>query len=404
MNNEKEVFLYKLKYITAEGNYFIMERNYSIDFIKSFAIFAVVCIHTGTLSGVQIGAIHGDDADFIIDTFARFAVPFFFVASGYLFVQKINSIAEKYPTEKTKQQINYFKKYTLKLVKLWLAWFTFYFLFDLTVKIIETDKTSQGLQTMFTDYIQNVFTWELFYYGTGHSQYHLWFLLALIWSIIILFIFIKIDSLALLAVISLGLNIFGLFGQSYSTILEVNLETRDALFFGLFYIVLGGMLATHLNRVKAAAKRISTYIYIVLIILLSGIQVLEGYVTMKLWEGNAQNYFLATIPLIIILFMTIIKHNKLGKNTMISKIGANAVGIYVAHVFVMKFIGIMMTRFDLAYIEETIGWKLLFTPVVFILAYLMYAGIQILKGFTFQDIKQKISKRKERQSAISEYH
>ncbi|WP_430871731.1 acyltransferase family protein, partial [Escherichia coli] len=57
-----------------------MQRNYAIDFIKFFAILAVVIIHTFP-SNDQLGY-------FVLDNLSRFAVPFFFVASGYLFSLK----------------------------------------------------------------------------------------------------------------------------------------------------------------------------------------------------------------------------------------------------------------------------------------------------------------------------
>ncbi|MEC5425945.1 acyltransferase [Virgibacillus sp. C22-A2] len=249
-----------------------MERNYSLDFIKFFAILAVVAIHTGTVRGVQIGGIHGDDVDFVIDTLARFAVPFFFVASGYLLVQRMKEIAQKHPRETMKPQLDYFRKYTIKLVKLWFAWFVFYFLFDLSIKFIETEKTAPALQTMIIDYAANIFTFDLIYYGAGHSQYHLWFLLALIWSVIILFIFMKLKLLPYLVIISLGLNIFGLFGQSYSSFYEVTVNTRDALFFGLFYTSLGGIMGAYAQKIREIAVKVPTFLYAILLLLLAAAQ------------------------------------------------------------------------------------------------------------------------------------
>lgn len=387
-----------------------MERNYSIDFIKFFAIFAVVAIHSGTLSGIQLGTINGDDVDFVIDAFARFAVPFFFVASGYLFVQKMKNIEEKNniqgqtKSQATKQQLSYFKRYTIKLTKLYFAWFIFYFLFELGIKFIETEKTTEALKPMFTDFVASFHLWDIFYYGADSPQHHLWFLLALIWSVFILFIFVKIKLLPLLLVLSLGLNIYGLFGQSYSAFYEVTVNTRDALFFGLFYITLGGMIGAHAQQVKAVARKIPEFAYIGLLIILSLAQVFEGFVTLKIFDGGAENYYVATIPLIIVLFMMIMKHSQIGKNTLVSKIGSNSVGIYVAHVFIMKLIPILLQRFDLAYIQETLTWKLAFTPMVFILAYIMYTAIQMIKNRTAAGIARNMSSRKRKQNEVRVRH
>ncbi|WP_010648287.1 acyltransferase [Oceanobacillus massiliensis] len=376
-----------------------MERNYSIDFVKFFAIFAVVCIHTGTLRGTLIGNINGDDIDFIIDILARFAVPFFFVTSGYLFLQKMKGIEVKNASANaTKIQISYFKNYSLKLIKLWAAWFLFYFMFDLAIRYIETEKNIEALKAMFLDLVSNVFTLDLFYYGAGHSQYHLWFLLALIWSVFILFIFYKWKLLPLLVIISFGFNIYGVFGQSYSFLYEVTMNTRDPLFFGLFYTTLGGMLGMYAHKVTAAVAKIPSVLLVLMIISLGFLQVIEAYITLKINQGNAQDYFLMTIPLSIVLFLTVMKHRNIGRNSLISKIGSQSVGIYVSHVFVMEFIRIIMTRLELNYIQDSLGWKLLFTPVVFIFAYLMYMGIQHLKSYSFTNKKILVLRKKQLKS------
>lgn len=66
-----------------------MERNYSIDFIKFFATVFVVCIHVNPSHDDFFLGNQENVLDVIVDTFARFAVPFFFIVSGYLFMNKI---------------------------------------------------------------------------------------------------------------------------------------------------------------------------------------------------------------------------------------------------------------------------------------------------------------------------
>ncbi|WP_060678173.1 acyltransferase [Virgibacillus halodenitrificans] len=356
-----------------------MERDYSIDFLKFFAIFAVVCIHTGTVSGVHIGNIDGDQLDFLIDITARFAVPFFFVTSGYLFIRKLKQLENKNDQEVTSQQNHYFYKYTTKLIKLWAAWFIFYFLFDLLIKYVETEKTSASLISMVKEHITSIFTWDLFYYGAGQNQYHLWFLLALIWSVMILFVAYKTNMLKTFLLIGLGLNILGMFGQSYSFIYDMSWNTRDALFFGMFYMLLGGFMGSYILKVRNLAKRVPTTVFIGVSLLFVFLQIGEASLTVQVAGGKEQNFFLSTIPLTIILFMLIMKHNQVGKNTIVSKIGANSVGIYVSHVFVMETLRILMNRMGLELVMETLAWKLAFTPAVFILAYLFYIGVQKMK-------------------------
>ncbi|GGJ91476.1 fucose 4-O-acetylase [Lentibacillus kapialis] len=349
-----------------------MERHYSIDFVKFFAIFAVVCIHTGTLRDVQSG-IDGETIDFVINTVARFAVPFFFTVSGYLFFQKLDTL------QGFEAQLHYAKKYMVKLIKLWAAWFVFYFCFDLAINIIETEKNQAALMVMYHDYIESFLSWETFYYGSGHNQYHLWFLLALIWSVAMLFIFAKARLVRVLFVISLGLNIYGLSGQSYSFLADVPLDTRDALFFGLFYTSLGALFARYGDQLNKIANSIPDLLYGALLVILPLLQALEGNITIKQFGGNTGDYYLTTIPLVVILFMFIMKYNSIGKGTLISKIGSRAVGVYVSHVFIMKTVRIFISRIGVEEIQETLIWNILFTPLLLIIAYLFYENLQQIK-------------------------
>ncbi|WP_161493814.1 acyltransferase [Virgibacillus necropolis] len=369
-----------------------MERNYSIDFVKFFAIFFVVIIHTNTVSGIEVENMSGSRIDFLIDSFARFAVPFFFITSGYLFMQKMISIHNNNDGSAFKKQLAYFKKYIIKLVNLYISWFVFYFLFELWINFIETEKNMEALSSMFKEFIAGFSLIDIIYYGSNAPQQHLWFLLALIWSIIIVFIFVKLRLLKILFVISIFLHIYGLLGQSYSMFYEVSYNTRDALFFGLFYIALGAIFAKFNEPIKVFANRILNIEYILFLVVLSFLQVMESFVTMKMLNGNGQNYFIATIPLIIVLFLAFIKHPNVGKGSFISKIGANAVGIYVSHIFIMEIIRHSMYRFGLSEFQGTVLWRIIFTPAVFIIAYFFYAGLQKgkprLKTFFRQHVYQ----------------
>ena len=64
-----------------------MERKnyYALDIAKFISAFLVICIHCGPLLDVS------ETGNFVlVQIIARLAVPFFFVASGFLFFQKID--------------------------------------------------------------------------------------------------------------------------------------------------------------------------------------------------------------------------------------------------------------------------------------------------------------------------
>lgn len=363
-----------------------------IDYVKCFAIFFIVAIHSKTVQGIQLGVMDGDDANFVINTFARFAVPFFFVASGYLFVQKLIRIQRENGNAVRKRQFQYAKKYILKLVKLYMAWFAFYFLFDLAVEFVETEKNSAALSDMFANYIDNFELWNVIYLANGWPERHLWFLPALIWASLILFLFVQVRWMRILFVISAAVHVVGLFGQSYSFLFDVPFNTRDGIFFALFYVTMGGIAARYAPTVISFARKISTRSAVTWLVVLLSLQVLEGFITLEVFDGKEENYFISTIPLVTVLFLLVLKHSQLGKGSIFTKIGANAVGIYVSHIFIMESLRILMHRMDLAEVEDTLLWKVMLTPIVFILAYIFYNQLQYMKrklksSFTVNHVK-----------------
>ncbi len=353
-----------------------MERNYTIDYVKGFAIFFVVAIHSKTVQGTHIGMIDGDDANFVINMFARFAVPFFFVASGYLFVQKLNRIHQENEEGSRRAQFRYFKKYLGKLVKLYVAWLVFYFVFELGVKFIERENNSETLFEMFTSSISHLNLWSLIYFGEGWPGYHLWFLPALIYAVLLLFLFSQMRLVGVLFVISAGLHLFGLFGQAYSFLYDVPFNTRDGVFFALFYVAFGGIAAKYGSFFNALLLRIPTWSIIVSLVFLSLMQILEGFLTLQIYDGKEENYFFFTMPLVMTLFMLALKHHQMGKNSIFTKIGANAVGIYVSHVFIMECMHILLYRMELTAVEDSILWKVMLTPLVLAIALVFYHQLQ----------------------------
>jgi surface polysaccharide O-acyltransferase-like enzyme len=344
-----------------------MERNYAIDYLKFFAIFAVVLIHTGPFSNVALLGIDGYYIDFAIDTLSRFSVPFFFITSGFLFGKKIMS---------GKNGSEYFSGYLYKLGKLFASWFIFYLLYDLIVKTLFQSFDIFSAAELIR-YISDNVTKDVFLYGKS-SGYQLWYLVALMWSVLILFIFIHLNKLNALLFISFGLNLIGLFGQSYSGILSLPFDTRDALYFGLFYTTLGAYIANQEERIKQKAKK--GRVYLTSFIILSFLLLAERGLTVFIYEGKIGDYFILTIPITLSLFLFAIMRPELGKGSFLTKVGSNAVGIYVIHVFLIKFIRLLVDVSGLGTAEETIIWNLLFSPVVFILSYISYTTLQHVKG------------------------
>ena len=344
------------------------ERNYAIDYLKFFAIFAVILIHAGPFEEVTLLGVDGYYIDFIIDTLSRFAVPFFFVTSGYLFGKKMQTAGSNSV---------YFSGYISKLSKLFISWFVFYLLYDFFVNVTFKSSDLASGRGMIQFMEENI-NLEVFFYGAS-TGYQLWYLVALIWSIFILYIFIHIDKLNLLLFISLGLNIFGLFGQSYSGFFSLPFGTRDAIFFGLFYTTLGAFAAYNEETIKYKITGVPTKGWLLLSFLFSILLAVERMVTVFLFEGEIGDYFLLTIPVTICLFLYALSNPSLGKGSLLTKIGKESVGIYVIHVFFIKIIHLLTDVAGVSSMKEHLIWHILFSPVVFLLSYLSYGILQKIK-------------------------
>ncbi|RFU65024.1 acyltransferase family protein [Peribacillus glennii] len=333
-----------------------MERNTTIDFIKFFAIFAVVVIHVFPRDH-HIGL-------FVLDNFSRFAVPFFFTASGYLFGKKIIY---------TGDSLDYFNKYLVKMIKLYVSWLFFYIIFD----FLNVYKESADLEKAMEQYWNHFSFLDLTYYGSGTSGYQLWFLSALIWSVIILFAFFKLQKVKFLLIVSLVLHLIGLCGQSYSVFFDFPYITRDALFFGLFYTSLGSCFA--FDKTFKKARLFTAKTYLSLIVFFFNIQAAEGYILEKILSGRHGEYFLSTIFLTFFLFLFALNNPSLGEGLFTAKIGARAVGIYIVHVFFIDIFDMILSELNKDEIADNLLLKLFKTFVIFSISYAAYDLLQYVK-------------------------
>ena len=368
-----------------------MERNYAIDYFKFWAIFFVVCIHTAPFKGTVLFGIDGDNVNLIINTFARFGVPFFFVVSGFLFGQKILSM---------RNRKKYFRNYFKKIIKLFISWYLFYVIYGMILNVIEAFVYGWDIKQEIASYLNSFIGVEKFLlfimYGSegGPASYHLWYLSALIWSILVIYIFIRLDRLGLLLFISLFLNMVGLFGQTYSGIFNLELfdqeiKTRDAIFFGLFYTTLGCYIAFNYNLIIEKISTVRSDMIVRLFIFFSFLQIGERVIAHKFWpeEIRATDFYISTIFIAVCLIFFVIKNGSIGENSIISKIGKNAVGIYVSHTMFINLTYFILNLLEID-IKKSLMFHLIFTPLIFITSYVFYNSLQLIKmklRFMFYD-------------------
>ena len=323
-----------------------MQRLHNMDLAKLFAMFFIVVIHTAPFRNLEFLGVETDLLGQGLNIFSRFAVPFFFMVAGYLYYEKKQKNASVASTLR-------------RLSKLFLVWAGFYFLSDILFNYLVTHDGATSLEKSLKTFASPL----MLYYG----PYHLWFLASLIYATIILHIGAKFDCLRLLLVCGILLYCVGLFGQSYNVFANLPLQTRDTLFFSLFFIVAGYYIAKNKEKIRG-----DTRWYLGFFILFSCAQMIEGLMLIQFFSARLGNYYVATIP-VSIAFMLLIMSKKIeAVPRALSRISRNTLGIYLLHPFLIKAIRVTLELNGWDGIKETLLWHTLYTPFIFIGTYLLY--------------------------------
>lgn len=338
------------------------DRVESLDFMKFFCALAVVCIHTNPFK--EYGNI-----GVIIKVLCRIGVPFFFLCSGYLLGLK--------------RDRKYFKKYFVNILKIFISWSLFYIILSLSLQSVTNIFNGKTFFAGYKEYLSG-FSLILLYYPVGIIKYHLWYLSALIVIIPILYIAFKYDVVRKILIFSLILNLIGVILLNFG----ITSYVRDALFFGLFYCILGMYININEDNIKNKFSKVSNLTLCLIIIILFFIMICESMIYNYFFKTSGDYYF-STIPLAFCVFLICIKNKNIGKNSIINKIGKNSLGIYVAHVAIIELLEIILFKLNLESITHTIIWQIIYTPTVVFLAYVMYGGLHQLN---IRLLKQKREK------------
>jgi surface polysaccharide O-acyltransferase-like enzyme len=300
------------------------ERIQSIDTIKVIASFAVILLHTAPF---EFSALAYNNnlfltLEIIVYLLSRFAVPYFFLASGYFFGKSL---------EKGTPLIALYKKQIKKLAILFLAWSLFYGIFTnhliasiLKYNLLEGFKTAIYQETFL--FIKNqplVFLLQ----GTG---VHLWFLPSLAIGLSIISLFLALKQEKYILPFATLLYIFGVLGSAYSETpigAQLYFNTRNGPFFGTIFIALGWRLSGKRSVSRKAAS----------LVLLIGclLQFLEAFLLHYFFKINSfYDYAFATVIFGSGVFLYALSSPSLGKGTILESLSSLSLGIYLFHPFV----------------------------------------------------------------------
>lgn len=324
-----------------------------IETTRVAAIFAVVCIHTHPFRDIQYPDTTFKTLSYFIDQACRFAVPFFFVTSGYFFGKKLVDGAEI-------RILLY--RYCKRLAIVFLIWSAVYAVIP-PYWLMETLK--YGPLKPFYWQFNNTLNWisnnPLTFIIQGTST-HLWFVSALMIAFLILTFFISFGLQKYIIPFSALLYAIGLLGGAYSTLpigIHLPIPARSGPFLGTLFVALGWWLS---NRPKPKAS--VAYLIIIVGFVL---HMTEAIFLIEYIDETGNDYLLGTIPYGVGVFMLALTHPRMGRSTFLPSLGKFTLGIYVFHPLIWWGIAALSLWIDGP------SWEIISPVLVYILtAYIVF--------------------------------
>lgn len=342
------------------------KRIHSIDSLRAIAVFFVVIAHVQPFAGF---GSHGNYIYFVLDTIGQFDVPFFFVTSGYFLKSKLDSGSVRSTIRSSFQKLSSLYLFGIGLYIVSVALTT-------GIAFLSGRKPAASLSGLF----KNLSPVGLLYYGDAIAP-PFWFLTALFFAICLVSLFVAFEKTRYLLPVAATAHIVGLLGQNYPMLVELSIPTRDALFFGFFYVALGFWIRS--IRWTPSTNRRRMYLGIVIAAIIG--QIAEQYAVNYLLRGLTINqgtytteYTISTVVLVFALFAYALSNPDWGRETIVPRLGTLAVGVYLVHfpVFqIMKALNGLLVAMSGFNLMSTIMWQILATPVVYVLSLVVYVFV-----------------------------
>lgn len=313
-----------------------------IDIMKFIMALFVVVLHTHPLQTVNAAA------DFATaDVIARAAVPFFFVASGFLL--------EKQRSAHRGETREILAKYIRKLLVLYCIWTAIYLPVIICSKIIDSEESLiKSILSAVRDFV----------FAGSYGQ--LWYLPAVAVGALLVFLLRKYLGEKWTAVILLSLFIMGLLTQSYfgltiaklspdgiifrgmKAVKKVMVTCRNGVFFGGIFIYMGTWIA----RCSLEIKRWKAVLGCILSTLLF---YMEASYLWRIGSVREKDMYLMLLPTAFFLMMLALHIEARWNTVFLRKMSINIYLVHTAYKFVYRKLigednesGIMLFLFTLA--------------------------------------------------------
>jgi surface polysaccharide O-acyltransferase-like enzyme len=314
------------------------------------AIVAVIAIHTTPfeLQSSPIGRTL--DLATVVNQAARFAVPFFFVLSGYFWANKFKDEREIFePTARMAKRI----------AALFLVWSAIYLL---PMNIIGSFSFGVigPIKQIYWNLV-NAVNSPLVTLMQG-TKVHLWFLVGLLCSLFISALLLRFHFNRLIVVVAVTLYLVGLAGKAYSDTplgFHANFNFRNGPFFSLIFFVTGYFLQRRQTRDR----------WFPVGCLLAILGVLLHFTELLILNENwgttmAQDYVIGTYFFGVGMALVALSNTKWLHSSRVASIGPLVLGIYASHFIFVD----LLSPLDLLY-SGAATWDVLYVVAVFLLSY-----------------------------------
>lgn len=286
----------------------------SLELARVLAIFAIIGLHCQmAMSYFQFNEIPW--VGYIINQLARFAVPLFFLLSGYFIQPKLSA-----------QPLNTLKHYAQPIAKVWLVWS----IICLLVPFNALNVAQHGYLGERQGYWGYLMSAPLNSALEG-GLVHLWFLPALVIAVAILASLIHLKQTKLMLPLAIMLYVYGVLAGSYQDLTQLwtPFFTRNGPFFSTLMVLIGFMFREHKFTVSAAQA-------VALMLTGMGLHFAEAYWLMGYdVPFNGHDFLFGTGLWGAGVFLWFLSKPTLGNHPWVFAISKSMLGIYVSHLLIV---------------------------------------------------------------------
>ncbi|MCC4772657.1 acyltransferase family protein [Vibrio cyclitrophicus] len=327
------------------------QRIASIELGRVIAILAIIGLHGQmALTYWQINEVPW--IGYVLNQAARFAVPLFFLISGYLIQPKLT--ASPWTT---------FINYSKPLLKVWLVWSIICLVMPFNLAKVE-ELGYLGERQGYWGFLMNT---PLNSFLEG-GLVHLWFLSALMFAVLIIALMVEMKLDKLLLPTAILLYVYGVLAGSYTSLTDLSAPffTRNGPFFSTLMVTLGFLIRQHQWKVSSTKAlgflAIGMFIHFAEAAWLTNFDV--GF--------NMNDFLFGTTLWGVGVFMWLLANPNIGNYAWVRSISNRMLGIYVSHLLVII---VLFNVCGILGITE-IGKDITVFFGTFILSFMLVSGIE----------------------------